>query len=143
MKEQKQRIVSDIIGDCFPACMATILGLPLEVLPNDHSNAWFDVWQTFLRQFGLTLQCGAADGAIWATTPWIATVSSKNYKDGLHAIIMHEGGRVLFDPSTKKVYKKGQLLVGKGIVKSGYSLVVRDADLLYRLKEYRDKLIKE
>lgn len=141
MKPQKQRIVSNVIGDCFPACMATLLELPLEILPNDHSEAWFTIWQAFLGQFGLSIQSSHSQGAIWQSHPWIATVKSKNYKHGLHAIIMHNGGEVLFDPSTKKVYKKGQSLTGKDVVVAGYKIMVSDFTKLHKLKEYRDKVM--
>ncbi len=140
MREQKQRIVSNVIGDCFPACMATLLDLPLEVLPNDHSEYWFFIWERFLEQFGLKIDYHSAKGAIWSQHPWIASVKSKNYENGSHAIIMHNGGDVLFDPSTKKVYRKGQHLLGKDVVTGGYTISVSDFSRLHKLKEYRDKV---
>lgn len=141
MIEQKQRIVSDVYGDCFPACMATLLDLPIEVLPNDHSEAWFSIWTVFLEQFGLSICWDHAKGAIWESHPWIAGVKSKNYKNVTHAIIMHDGGIVLFDPSTKKIYKKGQSLVGKDIVRGGWRITVSDFSKLHKLKAYKDKLL--
>lgn len=140
MREQKQRIVSNVMGDCFAACMATLLDLPLEVMPNDHSEYWFFVWETFLKQFGLELSYKSAKGAIWAQHPWIASVKSRNYKNGSHAIILHNGGDVLFDPSPKKTYRKGRGLLGKSIVTGGYVITVSDFSRLHKLKEYRDKL---
>lgn len=139
MKETKQRVFGKGYGDCFAACMATLLELPIEVLPNDHSEAWFIVWETFLRQFGLAISCGRLDGPIWHDYPWIAGVKSLNL-DTTHAIIMDEGGRVLFDPSRKKRYKKGMSLLGKKVVTEGYNIAVCDFSKLHKLKEYRDKL---
>ena len=139
MEEKKQKVVNKLYGDCFPACMASLLELPVEVMPNDHSDSWWDVWRSFLGQFGLSIQSDHAKGAIWQSHPWIATVKSKNYKGGLHAIIM-ESSEVLFDPSTAKTYKKGQSLLGKDIVVAGYRILVSDFSKLHKLKEYRDKL---
>jgi len=139
MKEQKQRIVSDIIGDCFPACMASLLELPLEVLPNDHSDAWFRIWDVFLHQFGLAIGFDGKDGAIWQDHPWIATVKSKNYKSGTHAIVM-QGTKVLFDPSTKKTYRKGESLLNSDVVTGGYRITVSDFSQLHKLKAYQEKL---
>lgn len=140
MKEQKQRVFGKGYGDCFAACMATLLELPIEVLPNDHSPAWFLVWGVFLRQFGLDISCERAEGSVWQPYPWIAGVKSKNLENDTHAIIMGRGGKVLFDPSRKKRYKKGESLLGKKIVTEGYTIAVSDFSKLHLLKEYRDKL---
>ncbi len=143
MKKIKQRIVSNIMGDCFAACMASLLELPIEVLPNDHSEAWFSVWEVFLKQFGLEITSDSAKGAIWAIHPWIASVKSQNFENDTHAIIMHNGGIVLFDPSTKKTYKKGMSMLSKDIVIGGYRIEVSDFSKLHKLKQYRDKLSQE
>lgn len=140
MKPQKQRVVDSKIGDCFPACMASLLELPLEVMPNDHSDAWYGIWHLWLDQFGLSIQTESSKGAIWQDHPWIAGVQSKNYKGGSHAILMHKGGIVLFDPSTKQRYKTGESLLGKDVVTHGYRIVVSDFTKLHKLKEYREKI---
>lgn len=142
MRLVSQKIFHPGIGDCFRACMASLLDLPSEVLPNDFSPAWRSNWQNYLKQFGITLShdSRADKPIIWLSTPWIATVKSLNYKDGLHAILMHEGGIVLHDPSIKKRYKAGRSLLGEDIVVSGTHLIVDDASLLHRLNEYRLQL---
>lgn len=139
MKKQKQRIVSHGKGDCFAACMATLLELPIEVLPNDHSDYHFVVWSTFLGQFGLELTYHGEKGPIWHDFPWIASVPSINFENTSHVIIV-DRDKVLFDPSTKKIYKKGTKLLGKKIVTGGYTLVVSDPSKLHKLNEYREKL---
>lgn len=141
MKPQKQRVVGNKIGDCFAACMATLLELPLEVVPNDHSPMYWAVWLTWLSQFGLNMRYSGAKGPIWASHPWIASVKSLNYPDGTtHAILVDSTGRVLFDPSTKKRYKKGTDLLGEDIVVGGYIIEVSDFMKLHILQRYRDKL---
>lgn len=139
MKKQKQKVVHQGYGDCFAACLATLLELPIEVVPNDHSEEYFNVYHTFLRQFGLELGYHGAKGPIWQDYPWIASVKSQNYNT-THAIIMDGGGNVLFDPSTKKVYRKGTYLLGKDIVLGGYTIQVSDFSKLHKLQEYREKL---
>lgn len=140
MKPVKQRTVNPVFGDCFAACLASLLELPIEVIPNDHSDTWFPVIKIFLRQFGLDFTFHNSQGPIWAGSPWIASVKSKNYNDGTtHAIIMKDN-QVLFDPSTKSVYKKGTSLLGNNVVIGGYIVRVSDFSLLHKLKEYRDKL---
>lgn len=139
MKKYNQKIVDNQIGDCFRACMATVLQLPPEVLPNDHSAAWHSIWAAFLRQFGLDLIFGSRKDAIWMDGYWIASVKSLNYKEVSHAIVM-EGSIVYHDPSTKKRYRTGRAMLGNDAVTGGYHLVVDDASLLHRLEEYRQKI---
>lgn len=138
-KKYRQLISDPVIGDCFRACMATLLQLPPEILPNDHSPHWWFTWRDFLSQFGLELTTGGSKDAIWCSTPWIASVPSLNYETEYHAILMHMGGKVLHDPSTKKRYKTG-IYIGSDIVREGKHLVVADTQKLHRLEEYRKEL---
>lgn len=139
MKKYNQKIVDNKIGDCFRACMATVLQVSPDVLPNDHSASWHSTWAVFLRQFGLDLIFGGREGAIWMGGYWIASVKSINYEDGNHAIVM-QGSQVYHDPSTKKRYKTGKSMLGNKAVNGGYHLVIDDATLLHRLEEYRQKI---
>lgn len=142
MKKVKQRIVSPRYGDCFGACLASILELPIEVIPNDHSPIWFNIQKMYLNQFGLSLTFHGSKGPIWDDSPWIASVKSKNYEGVTHAIIM-QGTEVLFDPSTKDSYKKGTTLLGEDIVIGGYIIRVSDFSRLCKLDEYRSMLNEE
>lgn len=141
MIKYNQSIFDPEIGDCFRACMATLLQLPPQVLPNDHSSVWWFSWRVFLNQFGLELApYTPASGPIWRTSHWIASVQSLNFENGTHAIVMHEGGRVFHDPSTHKKYKAGLHLLGDGSVLSGTHLEVSDTLLLHKLDEYRQQV---
>lgn len=140
MTKYRQRISHPGIGDCFRACMATLLDLPPEVLPNDFSPAWHWNWQRYLEQFGLSLSpSGRPDGAIWLSTPWIATVKSLNFEGALHAIVMHEGSRVYHDPSSKKRYRTGSRLTTEEVL-GGRHLVVSDASRLGLLAGYQKQV---
>lgn len=136
----RQRISHPGIGDCFRACMATLLDLPPEVLPNDFSPSWHGNWQHYLGQFGLALSYDrpSTDG-IWLPNPWIATVKSLNYDGVSHAILMHQGNVVFHDPSTKKRYKTGSRL-GADQVLSGQHLIVADASRLSLLAGYQQQV---
>lgn len=140
MRPQKQKIVNNKYGDCFAACIASILELPIEVIPNDHSPNYHFTYTSFLGQFGLTLECDSPKGAIWKPHPWIASVKSLNYSEGIHSIVMHDGGLVLFDPSTKKRYKTGEILLGKNIVVAGWDFAIQDFSKLENLQKYREQL---
>lgn len=140
MKPVKQRTVHHAYGDCFPACLASLLELPIEVVPNDHSHTWLAIHRVFLGQFGLEITFHDASGPIWSSGPWIATVKSKNFEGGSHAILM-KGHEVLFDPTTKSGYRKGTNLLGQNVVTGGYIIRVTDFSLLHELDEYRERLI--
>lgn len=142
MKKYNQQVTSPLIGDCFRACMATVLQLPPEVLPNDHSPGWHNIWAAFFRQFGLDLMYGGPKDAIFMDGLWIAIVKSLNFKETTHAIVMTDS-KVYHDPSNKKRYKAGTYLssISKdAVILGGYHLVVDDATLLHRLEEYRQKI---
>jgi hypothetical protein len=142
MRKYRQSITDPAIGDCFRACMATLLQIPPQVLPNDFSPSWHWNWQRYLEQFGLALShSGRPDGAIWLSTPWIASVRSLNFEGGLHAILMHQANVVLHDPSTHTRYKTGtRLRHDDGTVQSGQHLIVTDTDRLQHLVDYRQWL---
>jgi hypothetical protein len=140
MKEQRQRVVSHTMGDCFGACVASIMELPIEVVPNDHTDRWWFVWRDFLGYFGLEMSYYDSMGPIWQDSYWIASVKSKNYKEVYHAIVM-EGTKVAFDPSTAKRYRKGQHMLGNDLVAGGYVFTVIDFTKLHKLEEYRKYLV--
>lgn len=142
MRKYRQTIADPAIGDCFRACMATLLDLPPQVLPNDFSPSWPTNWQQYLKQFGLALSVsGRPDGPIWLSTPWIASVRSLNFEGSLHAILVHESNVVLHDPSNKKRYRAGsRLSFTDGTVQSGRHLIVTDASRLQHLADYQQWL---
>lgn len=139
MKLVRQRTVNKGYGDCFGACLASILELPIEVIPNDHSESWYAIQKLFLNQFGIDMTFHNRQGPIWSESPWIASVKSKNYNDGTtHAIIM-KGSLVFHDPSTKTRYKKGTSVPHDDMI-GGYIMRIEDFSLLHKLDEYRNKL---
>jgi len=92
----------DSDGDCFRACIATVLQLPIETLPNWHDNMWFLKWDNWLHERGLGITVHSfyygVDGY------WIASVKSQNYKDTTHAVVMNDE-KLFHDPSPVKKFK--------------------------------------
>lgn len=134
MKEEKQKISDKEKGDCFRACLASILEIK-----NDDSfvvidtKNWLQPYFNVLGKMGLRLNFDK--DAIWRNGYWIASVPSLNFKNTTHAIVMF-GDKVAFDPNIKKKYRKGMNILGKDIVKFGYWVEVSDFG---KLKKYTRK----
>ncbi len=134
MIPQKQIVFGGGNGDCFRACIASILELPNDDrLPNAHGEGWFQTWQDWLGRFGLSIEFDAT--RIWRESFWIASVPSKNLEGVTHAIVM-QGSQVAFDPSTKKTYRTGRQMLGAK-VGGGWWFEVVDVRLLHKLHEYK------
>ena len=138
MKPVKQRTVHQGFGDCFAACLASILELPIEAVPSDTSASHQNTVNGFLEQFGLEITCHNSSGPIWSDSPWIAFLKSQNYEGVTHAIIM-KGSLVLFDPSTKTRYKTGKGLSSSDVI-GGYIIRISDFSKLHLLDDYRARL---
>lgn len=121
-----QRDSSSTTGDCFRASMSVLLDVPNgDHLPHGiDAEGWWTDWWKFLLNLGLMIAHGNPQGPIWKEQPWIASVPSLNHEGCTHAIVMHQGGEVLFDPSPHKRYD-GSLL-GKGVVIGGTWLELAD-----------------
>ncbi len=101
-------------GDCWSACLASILEVPIEAVPIPHSDDpgyhWWDETRRALEPHGYEVVM-----ASWTVYPagyWIAAVPSKNlgrHDDGtavMHVIVMR-GGEVAHDPCLGKRYAAG------------------------------------
>ncbi len=145
MIKNKQLIVDSKIGDCVRACLTSILGVPnTHNLPNftektkdGHYNGGWPKWRKLLNEMGISLEYDHE--RIWRTGYWIASVPSKNYKGGYHAIVMN-GCNVAHDPSTKKRYRAGTSMLGKKVA-GGYWLEITDASKLANFIEFRKALV--
>lgn len=138
--KQFQKICDPVTGDCFRACWATLLGLPIECLPAGQGERWFLEWREFFKQFGLQI---LYSDHCWLDEYWVASVNSLNFPDGSHAIVM-KGQDVFFDPSTAKRYPEGLHLLGyepAGNV-MGYQLILTDVFKMRLLDEFRESAWK-
>ncbi len=136
MKPVKQKIFGGGNGDCFRACMASMLELPNdERLPHIDEIGWRSDWDKLLKTFGMTLNHDFQK--IWRNGYWIASVPSLNIENGLHAIIMFDSC-VAFDPSTKKCYEEGRdLFLEYKMITAGWWLEVSDVRKLKEFYKYR------
>lgn len=118
----QQQIVDPINGDCLRACVASLLELPIEKVPNfaKFSERFLIVFEDFMRIFGgyessivsqiipgMVFKDSVAEifssyGSISGLT--IASVRSNRYLDGVHAVIINENFQVVFDPTTDLDY---------------------------------------
>ena len=136
----KQEICDKDKGDCLRACIATVLQIPIKLLPNFHSNHFFIDWMNLLDKFGIEIRYSQS---CWIQGYWIASVPSKNFKTKIisasdlwqgktgvkHSIVM-KGQEVFFDPSPKKKYKVGEnlLIQSKFKVEGGYTFIISDIE---------------
>jgi hypothetical protein len=117
-------------GDCFRACLTSVLGIANRLdLPNGKN--WFIDWLNWLSQYGISLHYEGK--ACWQEGFWIASVPSKNFNNATHSIIMN-GQEVYFDPSPKIKYEIGENLLGKDIVKGGWHLRITNLTKVYGLQ---------
>ena len=134
MKPQKQKICSENNGDCFRACVASMLELPNDDnLPNPHGDAWLTEWLKWFGGIGLRLSWHHK--SIWRDGFWIASVQSKNFENTTHAIIMR-GLHVFFDPSLGEKYSKGAYMLKSELVSGGWWIEIDD---MRKFKDFMEK----
>jgi hypothetical protein len=95
-------------GDCVPACIASILGLPITAIGNMHGERWWDRLQAECAEHGYALACLDVKLAP-PPTYWIASLPSLNLppepdgKQAWHSVVAHGDGLV-HDPSIGRRY---------------------------------------
>lgn len=84
-------------GNCQDACLASILEVPLESLPNYHGADWNEVYDAWLAKRGLRLTRVPIDEDEPAPQGYhIGTVKSPR-GDWNHAVVVLDG-KVIWDP---------------------------------------------
>lgn len=100
-------------GDCWSACLASLLEVPIDAVPVPHSDDpehhWFDETQQALAAHGYYAVCASIE--IYPAGYWIAAVPSLNLtgadgKPELHVVVMQDGC-VAHDPALGKRYDVG------------------------------------
>lgn len=125
----KQLIQSNVNGDCLRACICSILEMTnSDKYANIDWPMWHQWWDNFLFVMGLEMIY--QQHPLWIDGYWIASVKSKNYEGGTHAVVMQHT-KVAFDPSTAKRYRKGTNLLGTDLVVAGYNFFLSDIHKLY------------
>lgn len=109
-------------GDCFDACLASILEVGLADVPCPHTGDWWEDAQAAVARHGYRIVPAATGTPLTAREVgewlgpvyWIAGVESLNlgtYDDGrpvMHVIVMR-GADVVHDPSLGKRHPLGPL----------------------------------
>lgn len=101
-------------GDCFDACLASILEVPIEVTAIPHDEQWWDYAVDVVARQGFRLfeayRLDALEGTDFKPLTaavlgewigdvyWIASVPSRNLPGERHVVVMR-GGDVVHDPS--------------------------------------------
>lgn len=131
MKPVDQTIFGPELGNCFAACVASVLELPLEDVPNfceggDHG--WFDRLRAWLRPRGLwALTCklggkpGASDGGWYPEGLHIAGGQSPRHAC-LHAVVAR-GNEIVHDPHPSRAgvlsFEDSVVIVLLDVIRSG------------------------
>lgn len=101
-------------GDCFAACLATILDVELAAVPaptvadRETEGTWLDYWPRladFLASHGLTVLLVTGEASIWTPTALAADGPGALYIAGGpgprgvdHSVVMSEGDVLAHDP---------------------------------------------
>ncbi len=135
MRQNKQLVFGAENGDCFRACITSILDVPNSLeLPSSTGPSWLADWSNLLYDYGLSLNYETE--ACWRRGYWVAHVPSLNIEGSSHCIVMN-GQKVAFDPSTKRQYEQGvSLLENYKIVRGGTYIEVLNPAKLPRYVEW-------
>lgn len=102
MKPVEQTILHPPEGDCFRACVASILERPIEEVPNPHApeEHWWNAWHEWLLPQGLQFVEWEPNTEKPTCCPlrgyWIATVASPDRCN--HCLVIHDD-EIAWDPS--------------------------------------------
>lgn len=111
-------------GDCWSACLASLLEVGIEDVPVPHSDDpawhWWDATRDALHSHGH--ECIVASAAIWPYGYWLASVPSKNLGAKVNHVIVMHNGEVAHDPSLGERYAAGTSIEDLE-VREAYALV--------------------
>ena len=102
----EQSILAPPFGDCMRACVASILERSLDEVPNPHGDNWWDEWNLWVGQFGLSFMNFPLDPSSDWRPPgyWIGAVRCA---DQMHAVVM-EGADMVWNPDPRRAAGVGQ-----------------------------------
>ena len=98
MKPVTQTIFTAPGGDCMAACVASILDLPLDAVPNPQGedSAWFLEWVAFLAPYNLSILT-FLDGGDWIPRGYSILCGKSPRGDWNHAVVCFDG-EMVHDP---------------------------------------------
>jgi hypothetical protein len=97
MKPVHQTDFDFVNGNCMAACIASILELPIEIMPNYHSDGeqWYRDWQVWLAPRNMQLLTFMYGGEQPAGYSILSGKSPRH--DGNHAVVALDG-EIIHDP---------------------------------------------
>ena len=122
-----QTIIDAEYGNCFQATIASLLDLPLEAVPHflRSEELWHDVYTAFMWAHGWDWKGDVSGHGEKEDRPlkaeetvnghYYASVRSRVFKGGLHAVVMDLDGVIVHDPNPEsdftgdKVYGTDEL----------------------------------
>ncbi len=95
-------------GNCFAACVASILELLLEEVPNFQSPDWLEEWQKWLRprNLGLLHFGHRLDPDAFIPRGYAILGADSPRGDWLHAVVTYDGA-ICWDPSPDRINPVG------------------------------------
>lgn len=97
---------ADVHGDCFRACVASILEVKPEAVPHFilHGSRWFRIATSFLYHLDREIEWNQGEIKGMPLDTWvIATVHSPRREGTLHSVIMRNG-KMVHDPHPSRAY---------------------------------------
>lgn len=85
-------------GNCMAACIASVLELPIEGMPNYHGEGteWYIQWQRWLEPYNVQLLTFQAGGD-WLPTGYSILAGKSPRHEGNHAVVCLNG-EIVHDP---------------------------------------------
>lgn len=122
-----QTIVAIEDGDCTRACLASIIELPIDAVPNfmRFGAGWFRIFSHFLMSLdyeflgtGWVKSKDRPCGHILSKSPnikgyVIASVPSRSFPNSGHSVVMNLKGLVVHDPNPNKAWQNINVLKSK------------------------------
>lgn len=90
-------VIQEGRSDCFRACVASILELPLATVPDADGADWLDGYNTWLAARGLALVVVPPSGGV-IPQGYAIGVANAGSPDRDHAVVLHDG-KIVHDPS--------------------------------------------
>ena len=92
MKPVDQTVINDMTGNCFTACIASILELPIDKVPNfmEDKNHWYIAAYQWLYDKGYELKHKKLEDGETLPGYWISSGKSYRFPDQHHAVVYYK-----------------------------------------------------
>jgi hypothetical protein len=94
-------------ANCFAACVASILEVSIEAVPNFDGDDWYQRWNAWLRPRGLALLTWPASEGGWRPEGYSILGAESPRGDWAHAVVCLDG-EIVHDPHPVGMGKVGK-----------------------------------